>query len=150
MSANLRNCSICGRLFAYQQGRTICSRCLDQEEEQYAIVRKYVRDHPGATVFEVAEETGVEEEIILQFLRDGRLQSRGFAEVLECQRCGKIISSGKYCSAMPAGSGFSTAESYYTRARKTRTRCQTAFSRPYAYQGIRMQEGTVLSVICIR
>jgi len=71
---------------------------MDQEEEQYAIVRKYVRDHPGATVFEVAEETGVEEEIILQFLRDGRLQSRGFAEVLECQRCGKIISSGKYCS----------------------------------------------------
>ena len=98
MSTNLRNCSICGRLFAYQQGRTICSRCMDQEEEQYAIVRKYVRDHPGATVFEVAEETGVEEEIILQFLRDGRLQSRGFAEVLECQRCGKIISSGKYCS----------------------------------------------------
>lgn len=98
MSANLRNCSICGRLFAYQQGRTICSRCMEQEEGQYMVVRKYVRDHPGATVFEVAEETGVEEEIILQFLRDGRLQSRGFTEVLECQRCGTRIDSGKYCA----------------------------------------------------
>lgn len=95
--ANLRNCSVCGRLFAHQQGRTVCSRCREQEEEQYMVVRKYVRDHPGATVFEVAEETGVEEEIILQFLRDGRLQSKGFTEVLECMRCGTRIDGGKYC-----------------------------------------------------
>lgn len=99
MTADLRNCSICGRLFAYQQGRVVCSRCRQQEEDQYMLVRRYVRDHPGATVFEVAEETGVEEEIILQFLRDGRLQSKGFAEVLQCQRCGVRIDSGKYCAS---------------------------------------------------
>lgn len=99
MSANLRNCSECGRLFAYQQGRPVCSRCLNQEEEQYMVVRRYVRDHPGASVFEVAEETGIEEEKILQFLRDGRLQSKGFTELLECQRCGKRIGSGKYCDS---------------------------------------------------
>lgn len=99
MSPELRNCSICGRLFAYQQGgRTVCSRCREQEEEQYMVVRKYVRDHPGASVFEVAEETGIEEELILQFLREGRLQSKGFVEVLQCQRCGARIDSGKYCA----------------------------------------------------
>lgn len=98
MSAELRNCSICGRLFAYQQGRTVCSRCREQEEEQYMLVRKYVRDNPGATVFEVAEATGVDEELILQFLREGRLQSRGFVEMLQCQRCGARIDSGKYCA----------------------------------------------------
>lgn len=96
--ANLRNCSECGRLFAYQQGRSVCSRCLEKEEEEYLVVRRYVRDHPGATVFEVAEETGIEEEKILQFLRDGRLHSKGFAELLECERCGKRINSGKYCA----------------------------------------------------
>ncbi|MGR6837105.1 TIGR03826 family flagellar region protein [Syntrophomonas erecta] len=93
---NLRNCPQCGRLFAYQ-GRNICSRCLDKEDEDYMIVRKYVRDHPGASVFEVSEETGVEEEKILQFLKDGRLQSKGFTELLECERCGTRISSGRYC-----------------------------------------------------
>ncbi|HOB12457.1 MAG TPA: MerR family transcriptional regulator [Syntrophomonadaceae bacterium] len=98
MSPELRNCSICGRLFGYQQGRTVCSRCREQEEEQYMKVRRYVRDHPGATVFEVAEETGVDEELILQFLREGRLQSKGFVEVLQCQRCGAHIDSGNYCA----------------------------------------------------
>lgn len=97
MTANLRNCAECGRLFAYIQGRPVCSRCMEQEEEKYMVVRRYIRDHPGATVFVVADETGIEEELILQFLREGRLQSKGFAEVLECQRCGKRINSGKYC-----------------------------------------------------
>ncbi len=94
--ADLRNCSECGRLFAYQ-GRDICSRCLEGEDEEYMVVRRYVRDHPGASVFEVADETGVEEEKILQFLKDGRLQSKGFAELQECQMCGRRITAGKYC-----------------------------------------------------
>lgn len=94
--AELRNCAECGRLFAYQ-GRNICSRCLEKEDEQYTIVRKYVRDHSGASIFEVADATGVEEDKILQFLRDGRLESKGFTNVLECERCGRQISSGRYC-----------------------------------------------------
>lgn len=96
MMADLRNCPECGRLFAYQ-GRNLCKKCQEEEENEYLVVRRYVREHPGATVFEVAEETGVEEEKILQFLRDGRLQSKGLTSVLECERCGKKISSGRYC-----------------------------------------------------
>lgn len=96
--ADLRNCQECGRLFAYQ-GRNLCRKCLEKEEEEYLIVRRYVREHPGATVFEVAEATDIEEEKILQFLRDGRLQSRGFTNVIECERCGAKISSGRYCQS---------------------------------------------------
>lgn len=96
MNGDLRNCPECGRLFAYQ-GKSVCRKCSEKEEEEYIIVRKYVRDHPGANVFEVADETGIEEEKILHFLKDGRLQSRGFATSLECERCGKKISSGRFC-----------------------------------------------------
>lgn len=96
MNMNLRNCPECGRLFAYQ-GRNLCSQCQKVEEDQYTVVRKYVRDNPGATVFEVAEETGVAEERILTFLREGRLHSKGMAQVLTCDRCGKFIASGRYC-----------------------------------------------------
>lgn len=93
---NLKNCTECGRLFAYA-GRNICNQCLEKEEEQYMIVRRYVRDHPGANVFEVSEETGIEEEKILQFIRDGRLKSQGFSGVLECESCGKSIGNGRFC-----------------------------------------------------
>lgn len=96
--AELRNCAECGRLFAYQ-GRNLCSKCLKKEEDQYNIVRRYVRDNPGASVFEVADATGIEEEKILQFLRDGRLQSKGFTEIMECERCGRRISSGRLCDS---------------------------------------------------
>jgi flagellar operon protein (TIGR03826 family) len=96
--AELRNCSECGRLFAYV-GRNLCSKCLEQEEKDYTIVRRYVRDHSGASVFEVADATGIEEEKILQFLRDGRLQSKGFANIIECERCGTRISSGRFCDS---------------------------------------------------
>ncbi len=94
---DLRNCSRCGNLFAYV-GRNICNKCLDQEEEEYTTVRKYVRDHVGASVIEVSEATGVEEETILQFIRDGRLKSQGFTGVLACERCGKSISTGRFCA----------------------------------------------------
>lgn len=94
--ANLRNCSQCGRLFPYA-GRNICGNCLEKEEEEYQLVRKYVRDHPGAGVLEVAEATEVEHDKILQFLRDGRLKSKGMTTSLTCERCGIAISNGRWC-----------------------------------------------------
>lgn len=94
--ADLRNCPECGKLFAYQ-GKNLCRKCQEKEEDEYLIVRRYVRDHPGATVFEVADATGIEEEKILGFLREGRLMSRGFVGSLECERCGRKIAGGRYC-----------------------------------------------------
>lgn len=94
--ADLRNCIQCGRVFAFQ-GSKVCSKCQEAVEGEFTIVRKYVRDHPGADVMEVAEATGVTEEKILQFLREGRLISKGFVESLKCERCGAKIDAGRYC-----------------------------------------------------
>jgi uncharacterized protein len=96
MSADIRNCMECGRLFAYQ-GRSVCNKCMEKEDSEYAVVRRYVRDHPGEGVSDVSEATGIEEEKILQFLKDGRLQSSGFVEPTTCERCGKRIPEGKFC-----------------------------------------------------
>ena len=96
MNASLRNCPECGRIFGYV-GRNMCPACLDKEEEDFQVVRKYVRDHPGHSVLEVSDDTGIDEEKILQFLRDGRLRSKGMEKVLECERCGKKISQGRFC-----------------------------------------------------
>ena len=98
MGVNLKNCPKCGRVFA-MTGRDLCQKCLELEDDDYAIVRRYVRDHPRSTVIEVAEETGVSEDIILQYLKDGRLVSNAFSEVITCERCGKSIRGGKYCES---------------------------------------------------
>lgn len=98
MAPDLRNCPMCGRTFAYQ-GRNICNKCLEKEDDDYAIVRRYVRDNPGASVAEVAEATEIDEEKILQFLRDGRLVTKGMRYTTMCERCGKTISSGKFCDS---------------------------------------------------
>ncbi len=93
---DIKNCPECGRLFA-DVGNNVCNKCLEKEDSEFAIVRRYVRDNPGASIFEVAEETGISEEKILQFLKDGRLQSAGFVEVSSCEGCGKKIAAGRYC-----------------------------------------------------
>ncbi len=99
MGLNLKNCPRCGRVFPAGSGRDICSKCLEAEDDDYGVVRRYVRDHPRSTVVEVAEETGVDEEVILQYLRDGRLMSNSFSSVINCERCGKSIRGGRYCDS---------------------------------------------------
>jgi flagellar operon protein (TIGR03826 family) len=94
---NIRNCPQCGKIFAYL-GRNLCPACIEKEEEDYKVVRRYVREHPGASINEVAAATEVEEEKILAFLRDGRLHSKGIKIDLTCERCGKIITTGRYCA----------------------------------------------------
>lgn len=94
--AELKNCRQCGRVFA-SAGGTLCRKCLDQVDEDFSVVRKYVRDHSGADVLEVAKATGVKEELILQFLREGRLVSRGFVASLKCERCSAKIDLGRFC-----------------------------------------------------
>ncbi|MGE5403957.1 MAG: TIGR03826 family flagellar region protein [Candidatus Saccharibacteria bacterium] len=97
--AELRNCPECDRLFAYV-GRNLCPKCIDKEEEEFRVVRNYVRDNPGATVFDVSEATGSDEEKILRWLKEGRLVSRGLqsSAVFKCERCGKVITAGRYCN----------------------------------------------------
>jgi flagellar operon protein (TIGR03826 family) len=95
--ADLKNCRQCGRVFA-SQGSSLCRKCLDNVDKEFAIVRRYVRDHNGADVIEVSQATGVKEETILQFLREGRLLSRGFVASLKCERCSAKIDAGRFCT----------------------------------------------------
>jgi len=66
-------------------------------DEMYKKVRDYLYDHPNATMVEVSEATGVEEKIILEFLREGRLELKEPSPVLTCERCGKPITTGRMC-----------------------------------------------------
>ena len=96
--AEIRNCPRCGKIFSYI-GRPICHNCLESEENEFKIVKEYIYDNPGATISEVAQETEVSIEKIMRFLREERLEikSENSNLLLECERCGRAINSGRFC-----------------------------------------------------
>lgn len=93
----LRNCPVCGRVFNYA-GKNMCPACARKEDEEFDTVSDYLYKHPGAGVTEVSEETEVREELILRFLREGRLLvSDGASAGLFCEACGAPIRTGRLC-----------------------------------------------------
>ncbi|ABR46949.1 flagellar protein [Alkaliphilus metalliredigens QYMF] len=96
---DLRNCKQCGRAFSYQ-GMEVCSRCASDDQSEFAKVKEYLYEHPGATVSEVSDETEVSEKSILRYLRESRIEIRESDNLyLDCERCGAGIQSGKYCDS---------------------------------------------------
>lgn len=94
----LRNCIRCGKVFAYTYN-PVCNKCLEQEEEEFKLVKEYIYENPGSTAYEVSEATGVSVEKIMKFLREERLElsSDNTNLLLECESCGRPIKSGRYC-----------------------------------------------------
>lgn len=95
----LKNCAKCGRMFAGESHQRFCSNCSENDEDQFKIVREYIYDNPNSTVKETAEATEVSEEKILKFLRQGKLTLKGDGVGLDCERCGKSITTGRFCDA---------------------------------------------------
>ena len=99
---DLRNCPRCNRIFAYR-GNRLCSRCLKNDEDDFKKVKEYLYNNPGATIVEVSEETGVEENQILRYLRESRIEIKEEDNLLlDCERCGIPIRSGRFCDACVA------------------------------------------------
>lgn len=96
--AEFINCDKCGRMFQTIADIKLCSRCRESDDDLFKVVREYVYDNPGATVPEVSEATEVTEKKILAFLREGRLETKGDSMLIDCQKCGSPIASGKYCN----------------------------------------------------
>ncbi|MBM7866662.1 hypothetical protein GTO89_08415 [Heliobacterium gestii] len=94
---NVRNCPRCNRIFV-PQGRRICPVCVREDEEKYERVREFLRDHPGATLLEVIAATEVDEDTVLQFIKEGRIEASQLQGAsLHCERCDAPISSGTLC-----------------------------------------------------
>ncbi|SDL67499.1 hypothetical protein [Halarsenatibacter silvermanii] len=98
---NIKNCKSCGNIFAPDAGEKFCPDCMGEREEKYKKVKDFLWDNPNATVDRVNEETGVEKDLIIEFVKEGRLEADEVVVdgLLECERCGVSISSGRYCSS---------------------------------------------------
>lgn len=95
---NVRNCRKCGKIYNYVTGPNLCPACRAALEEDFHRVKEYIRENPGATVNQVAEECDVEVGQIQQWLREERLEiAEGSPLMLQCESCGAPIRSGRYC-----------------------------------------------------
>lgn len=95
---DIRNCKECGKIYQYD-GFKICLNCRRKEDEIFKNVKEYIYDHPGANIQVVSEETDVSVNKILSYLREGRLELTGDHNnlILECERCGVSINTGRFC-----------------------------------------------------
>ncbi|SDY61189.1 hypothetical protein [Tindallia californiensis] len=93
------NCPVCGHLVMDQpEGELLCLECAKESGDPYKRVRDYVYDHPGATVLEAEEATGVSRSLIMRYVREGRislLEKRSMMRV--CKTCGVAVDYGDYC-----------------------------------------------------
>ncbi len=96
----LKNCRECGRAFVYNNvGQKKCPECREAEEKSFNKVKEFLGQYPGASIDKVHQETGVGKELIIRFVKNGRLLAEGLKVdmILECDRCGDIITEGNYC-----------------------------------------------------
>lgn len=100
---DVRNCRQCHKIFNYVAGAVICPRCREENEAKFQECKKYVSEHKGITINELAEACDVEPSLIRQWLREERLQfAEGSLLGLECESCGVSIVSGRYCAKCKA------------------------------------------------
>ena len=95
----LKNCPECGKLFSYEGVNDLCYVCREEQESDFKKVKDYLWEYPNATIEDVHEETGVDREIIIKFIRDDRLVAEGLdvSFELQCKRCETPIQSGRFC-----------------------------------------------------
>lgn len=93
----LRNCKKCNRVFSSTDGNTFCSRCSDDVDDGFTRVREYIYDNPTCSIKEVSTGTGVASDIVLKWIREGRIVLGENASISFCERCSTPINGGRFC-----------------------------------------------------
>ena len=102
---DLIDCPSCGSIYVKNKFREVCDACFKEEEKQYDAVYKFlrVRENRAATISRVVEETGIEEDLLLKFIRTGRIKVTSFPNLgYPCDSCGRLTTTGKLCDRCTA------------------------------------------------
>ena len=102
---NVSECLLCGKPFMKFGRKQICRDCEYKEEEYFQKVREYLYDYPNASVEEVSQQTEVNDKIIVDWVKEGRLERAGLTMSYPCQMCGKSIHSGRVCHSCQSDLG---------------------------------------------
>lgn len=94
----VKNCRRCRKLFNYIGGMPICPTCEKEIEDKFQEVKQYLRENPRASLAQIAEENETSIQQLKQWVREERLLFTDDSPVaLECEKCGAIIRTGRFC-----------------------------------------------------
>lgn len=95
---NVTNCKGCGRLFNVLSTERLCPDCRRKIEDKFHSVKEYLDEHRNASINEVSEQCEVSVRQIKQWIREERLTfSEESMEGIECENCGRMIRTGRFC-----------------------------------------------------
>ncbi len=98
MSMDFKYCRRCKKLYNAITNKTYCPACLDYFEECFNKIRQFIMESPTSNFQQIVEGTGVEERILLDLIRSGRIEFTDPNHGIPCEVCGTSIASGRYCS----------------------------------------------------
>lgn len=95
---DVRNCKGCGRLFNFLNGPPLCPACMKALDDKFAGVKEYIYNNPGSGIQIVSEEMEVSVQQIKNWIREERLSFSEESSIgIECESCGALIKTGRYC-----------------------------------------------------
>ncbi|WP_088041564.1 TIGR03826 family flagellar region protein [Bacillus sp. EAC] len=103
---DLRNCPICNSIFVKTNLRDVCESCYKVEQKNFDKVYNFIRkrENRKATILEIVEATEVEDELIMKWIRNGKLRVSDFPNLgYPCDKCGTLIQKGSICSDCSTG-----------------------------------------------
>ena len=104
---NLRNCSVCGKVFIVQNDERVCRECLKKEEADRNRLMDYVRDNPGVSIKKAIADTGLPDRLVKRMVLEGMFTNESERIVTKASRvcaiCGAPVGgTGIYCRACAA------------------------------------------------
>ncbi len=113
----LMNCKGCKRIFNYITGDPLCPACKEKLEKDFQRTKEFIRENSGMNINQVAEACEVSIKQIKKWVREERLSFTDDSLVgLECERCGKMIHSGRFCKECAGGLTDAMNEMFRERA----------------------------------
>lgn len=94
-----KNCAKCGTLYTFN-GLPICSSCSRRKQDDIKRIREYLAKYPNSNVWDVEKGLGIEVDVILSYLREGKLEVSGAPNFFyACESCGDPTQRGRYCES---------------------------------------------------
>ena len=98
----LKNCEKCGKVFNAEPQDLFCADCNIDAAKELKKVIDYLREHPLASIMEVNQKTGVPQQQLFRYVKNGSLKMRKPSDDYKCRLCGKDIKKGTLCEACRA------------------------------------------------
>lgn len=117
---NVSNCRGCGRLFNAISNEQLCPECRKKLEDKFQGVKAYLEEHPNSSLEEVSRENEVSVKQLKQWVREERLSfSEASVVGIDCENCGKLIRTGRYCDACKSKIATNLMSAYGNKQKKT-------------------------------